>query len=275
MVGTGFVLIHGTARFIDFSLSALLSIGAYVALTVHLVLGLPVWAAVCIGAAGAGFVSLLIDRSIYQPLRRGRATPLVFLLTSLGVGLILQNAVSMVWGDDARSMPNSFGSTVLPVLGARISSVRLVILAVSIVTVLGVAVFMSRTKMGTLLRCIGSSRILAETVGIRTDRGFTFAAVLAATIVGLAGALMSLDVGLTPTMGVAPFIMGAVAVLVAGTGNIILIAGVAILMALIQQVTIWFLGSQWSDLVTLVVLIVVLIGRSGQGARKDYGSRLV
>ena len=78
---------------------------------------------------------------------------------------------------------------------------------------------------------------------------------------GLAGLLVSLDVGMNPTMGMRALLMGVVTVIVGGIGSIRGAALAALLIGLAQNFCVWFISSQWQDAIVFVILLLFLIFR--------------
>jgi branched-chain amino acid transport system permease protein len=67
-------------------------------------LGLSLWLSIPSEIVGATVISLISEISVYKPLRRRNATPLIFIITSLGLYIILQNPILLTWVDDTKSI---------------------------------------------------------------------------------------------------------------------------------------------------------------------------
>jgi len=91
LVGLGFTNIYRTVKFFHFAHGVVYAIGAYIAYSLIISLGLNPIVSFFLAALLAGVVGVLIDRLIYRPLRKRKAPNLVFLIASFGIFIFLQN----------------------------------------------------------------------------------------------------------------------------------------------------------------------------------------
>jgi branched-chain amino acid transport system permease protein len=261
LIGIGFSLVYRTARFFAFSQAIILPAGAYLTLFLHATCGLPLGLAAFVAVALSGALGATTDLAVYCPLRRKGASPLTLLLSSIGIYIITQNLISAAFGDSVSTLRSANVEPGLLFFGARVSIIRLLITATSVFVATSTYVFLKFTWLGKELRAVGNANDLAEIVGIRTNRVILIAFSVSSALTGLAGVLIALDIGMWPTMGISPFLMGVIAVIIVGRNDILAVAGGAILVAVAQQGAVWFLGSAWSDTITFSALLAVLLLR--------------
>jgi len=203
----------------------------------------------------------LIDSFIYRPLRHKGSSPLVLLLASLGIYIVLQNVISMVFGDDAKTIRFGIVKEGINILGARITPVQITIIAVSLFLLLCCFFFLKYTKMGQAMRAVANNPELARISGIESDRVILSTFALGSALAGIAGILVALDVDMTPTMGMNALMMGVVAVIIGGVGSMPGIALGALLLGMAQHLGVWKISSQWQDAIAFVVLLMFLLFR--------------
>ena len=104
LVAVSFSLIYSTTRFFHFAHAVVFTAGAYFAYLFYILLGLPLVIAVVLSVAASAVLGSLIELYIYRPLRKTNASAMVLLLASLGVYIVLQNLISMIFGDDTKSI---------------------------------------------------------------------------------------------------------------------------------------------------------------------------
>jgi len=261
LVGVGFALIYRVYGFFHFSYGAIIVVGAYGTYLFKTTVGLPVWAALLAGTLVASGVGCLFDLGIYCPLRRRNATPSVLLLSSLGLYVLVQNAISLAFGSDTKRLRGETVTEGFNVWGAYVTGVQLTVVVASAVLVIALAVFLKCTRVGTAIRCVANDSLLAAVSGIRSERMLLLASALGSLLAGMAGVFIALDVDITPSMGLTPLMMGVVAVVIGGKESIAGVALGAILLGMAQQFGVWGIGSQWQDAIAFLALLAFLLFR--------------
>ena len=202
-----------------------------------------------------------MESLVYRPLRQRGSSPMVMLLASLGMYIVLQNCISMFFGDDTKSIRTGVVKEGLPVFGARITPIQIIIIAVSIVLVVLVAIWLKKSRMGKAMRAVASDAELAKISGIDSDRVILWTFAIGSALAGVAGILVAMDVDMTPTMGMNALMMGVVAVIIGGVGSIPGVALGALLLGMAQHLGVWKISSQWQDAIAFIILFLFLLIR--------------
>jgi branched-chain amino acid transport system permease protein len=198
---------------------------------------------------------------VYRPLRRKGTTPLILLLSSLGIYIVLQNIISMTFGDETKTLRSGIVQEGIEIFGARITPIQITIVIVSMVLLVGCWALMKYAKMGRAMRAVASDPNLALMSGIDTDKVILFAFALGSALAAVAAILISYDIDMTPTMGMNALMMGVVAVIVGGVGSIPGAALGGFLLAFAQNFGVWKISSQWQDAIAFVILLLFLLYR--------------
>ncbi|MCG7934257.1 MAG: branched-chain amino acid ABC transporter permease [Candidatus Thiodiazotropha taylori] len=259
LIGIAFALIYQTAKFIHFAQAATISLGAYITYGLYTEFDHPLILAVLAAIIVCSFFGALSEIWIFRPLRKRDASSSILLLASLGLFITLLNIISLSFGDNVLSFADPDVKQGIDIMGARLSPIRGLIFGISIVTLFGASIWLKYTHTGKQTRAVSSNLELAEVCGIKVDRIILIAFVISSALSGFVGVLLSLDTGMRPLMGVGPLIAGIVAVIVAGGAGIWAIGVVAILIAGLQQLSIWYLGTQWHEVTTFLILLLLLI----------------
>jgi branched-chain amino acid transport system permease protein len=261
LVAVGFGLVFATTRFFHFAHGAVYTAGAYLALVFVKWLGLPLLAGAAAAIALCAGLGAVMEFVLYRPLRRRGATPLVLLLASLGAYIVLQNTISLVFGDQTQTLRSGVVRVGLPVLGARITPVQIWIIAVAVALTVLVWLLVKKTRLGISMRAVANDPELALISGVPADTVILASFVLGSALAGAAGILVAMDVDMTPTMGMNALMMGVVAVIVGGTGSVPGIALAALLLSAAQHFGVWQISSKWQDAIAFVILLVFLLFR--------------
>jgi len=261
LVGAGFALIFTTTRFFHFAHGAIFALGAYSLFLLQVWCGQPTPIALVLAVVLAAGFGCAVELAVYRPLRTKGASPLVLLLASLGLYVVLQNALAMTFGDETKSVRSSVVTEGLDVLGGYVTPVQVATICTSAVLVAVLAVFLKCTKMGKAVRAVADDAELAKISGIASDRVILAVFAIGSALAGVAGVLVAMDVDMIPTMGMTPLMLGVVAVVIGGVDSIPGLALAAVLVGAAQQAGAWWLGSQWQDAIVFAVLLVFLLVR--------------
>jgi branched-subunit amino acid ABC-type transport system permease component len=248
-------------KFYDFSLPACCCIGAYLAsqLAGH---GVPFFAAVFLGATGAGLTNLALANFLYGPLADQRVTSSGLILSSLAVYTVVLNSISMFYGAGIRIMEVPSAEALRFPGGFPFSSAQLLLVICAGVSALAYASVMTRTTFGTRVQAFYQNSELAAIVGIE-GRSLRLSMYFAGGgIAGFAGALLGADSGLTPSVGFSVYLMAVVSVILAGPLAKGAILATSALVAILSHVTIWFFGADFLNAIVFTALLVVLTFRA-------------
>jgi len=248
------------------------TVGAYSAFLLVSWLKVPLLISIPIAIASAALIGCSLDFIVFAPLRRKGNSPLVLLLASLGIYIVLQNLISLFFGDDIKTIRPGVVKEGIAFLGARITTIQICIVSTSIVVLIAVVVLLRASKVGRAMRAISNDPELARVSGIDSDRVILLTFAFGSALAGLAGILVALDVDMTPTMGMNALMMGVVAVVIGGIGSIPGVALGAMLLGIAQHLGVWKISSQWQDAIAFVILLAFLVikpeGFMGKKIRK-------
>ena len=260
LVAVGFSLVYRTARFFHFSHGAVLTLGVYGSFALAQILH----------SAPAGFFFALlicvlfgigIDRFVHRPLRKRHATGLVHGIASLGVFLILQNSLQLVFGAESISLRTGPPSGGHVFFGLSITSTQLAVIGVTFGIVAALWIFFRVTRLGMAMRAVADDWTGASIVGVDPDKTTAFVFGLGSAIAGVAGILYGFETNVDPTTGFNVVLKGIIACIVGGLGGIW--GGVVggLVLGLSEDLAIWKLPAVWRDGLAFCVLIIFLILR--------------
>lgn len=259
LIALGFAVIYKTVHFFHFAHGIVFTAGAYFVLLFKLWLGWPLLLSILLAIVVCAILGCLIEVLFYHCLRCKNSSSLIFLLTSLGIYIFLQNAVSIFFGDETRSIRSETVQEGFNVFGVRMTLIQIVTIFVSIVLVTVVSMFLKKTKIGSAMRAVANDPVLASVSGVNSNIVILWTFAIGSSLAGLAGVLVALDVDMTPTMGMNALMMGVVAVFIGGVNSIPGIVLGALLLATAQHLGAWYIGSQWQDAIAFVVLVSFLV----------------
>jgi branched-chain amino acid transport system permease protein len=248
-------------RFFDLSLAAIFVVGAYPFETAvragqQEVLG------ILLAGAVAGLAGILLMELVVQPLARRGASPLDLTLCALGVYIVGLNCIALIFGDEVLRPPALEISKSIPIATAVISGAQLGLIVLTLVSYVAIVITLRLTSVGRTFRALSDSPSLARDLGLPTGPAIILATSGGAILVGVAGALITADVGIRPTTGFPFIIPGLAAVLSFGGRDISQVLLGAAIVALTGELGGLFLGQQWRELSIFTVLALFLALRT-------------
>ncbi len=270
LTALSFFLIYKPTRIFHLSHAFVIVLGGYLVLLFREPMGLVV--AISSSLLLCAAFGVLNEWLFYAPLREGKQARLKMLILSLGVYIVGQNILSVVFSDDITILAIGPVSTGYELWGGYITNAQIVMIVVAILIALLTFVLWRKTPFGKAIRAISINAELAQIFGIPRRRIILCAFAIGSAIGGTVGILIGYDTGLTPAMGFSLLLSGIVVMIIGGTENLWgLLIGAAIL-AIAQNITSYYWDSKWVDAVTYMILILFLLirpyGVSGQKNRK-------
>ncbi len=259
LIGLGFSLVYQTTRFFHFAHGAIYTFGAYFAYLFFTQLGFDRLIAFPLACVATMCVGVMCEVLVYKPMRKRNATDLTLLIASLGLYTLLQNIISMVWGDDTKTMRTGEVVEGHELLGARITDIQIAIIIVSLVLITLIAQILAKTKFGKTLRALANDPELAQLSGVNSDRYIMYAFAIGSFFAAVASIMISFDTDMTPTMGFNALVMGVIAVIVGGINSLPGAALGGLFIGLAQNLGVYWLPSKWQDTIAFVILILFLL----------------
>ncbi|MTD13904.1 branched-chain amino acid ABC transporter permease [Nakamurella sp. YIM 132087] len=258
LAAIGLSLIFGVVRVPHFAHGESVMLGGMVALTVVTSWGGALLVGIAVGVVAAIAFGCLIQVILYHPLRRRDETNL--LICALAVVLIVPAISFKIWGDAPRIIPVD-GDRVVEILGARATTMKLVIVGVTLLLTLALMWFVGRTRWGRAMKAMALNQYAARLMGIPTLRYSILAFAIGSALAGLGGALLGTIQPVQVDMGATLVLKSFIIIIFAGMGSIggAWVGGV--LLGLVEAFGGSFLSSAWIDTYSFVFLLAVLLVR--------------
>jgi len=272
LIALGYTLIYGILELLNFAHGDVFMVGAFLAAGVAALLvhnevaavpaGLAVGLMLLVAMGGAGFLGVGIERVAYRPLRN--ANRLAPLITAIGVSLLLESVIQVGVSPAPVLVPSNalVPQTVLHAGSIETPLTGLMLFVVSVALMIGLDLFVFRTRFGSAMRATAQDREAATFMGIDVDRVIMVTFFVASALAGLGGVLFGLRYGTIDFfMGYLLGIKAFTAAVIGGIGNLrgAMIGG--LLLGVLESLVGGFISTQFTDTFVFLALIAVLLVR--------------
>ncbi|GAB2833754.1 branched-chain amino acid ABC transporter permease [Comamonas piscis] len=274
LIALGYTMVYGIIQLINFAHGEVLMIGV---LTSWSIIGAmqeampntPGWIilliATLIACVVAAVLNFTIEKLAYRPLRNSpRLAPLI---TAIGMSILLQTLAMIIWKPNYKPYPTLLPMEPFDVAGAVITPTQILVLGVTAVVLAVLMYLVNYTRLGRAMRATAENPRVAALMGIKPDMVISATFVIGAVLAAIAGVLWASNYGTAQhTMGFLPGLKAFIAAVFGGIGNLAGAVVGAMILGLVEaigagyigQLTGGVLGSQYVDIFSFIVLIIVL-----------------
>jgi branched-chain amino acid transport system permease protein len=260
LVALGLTLIYGVLVQINFAHADFVTLGAFSAYFFTTVLGGGYIESVGVALLIGGILGWMINAAIFAPLRE-RGSELLPLIATIGVSVMLQNAMLVWFGPIPYAFNTPYSDDVIRISGTFFTLQSVLIIIVSTVTIGLLYAFMKFTLLGKALRAVSQDRETAGLMGINPRKLIMLTFVIASALAGMGGALLGPVLVLTPFAGASVIVKAFAIVIIGGFGNVegTILAG--LLVGLIESFTTQYLSPGLIDIMVFALLLFTLAVR--------------
>jgi branched-chain amino acid transport system permease protein len=274
----GYTLVFSVLGVINFAHGAVFTLGAYFTYLfiggvvgtngllagLQLPLALPFWVALLLAGLACAGVSVGVEAVAFRPLRQRRAEPLLYLITSLGAGVVLVNLIQILMGAEGYSLPAAALERLpvtLTIGGASLRTVQAVLIVVSALVLAALTAWLEASRGGKALQAVSEDATTARLLGIDSDAMIRLSFAVSGFLAGVSGGLVGLSLSITgPYFGIAYGLKALGVLVLGGLGSV---PG-AVLAGLIVGLAEALVPGEWSgykDAVAYAFLFGVLLLR--------------
>ena len=264
LVALGFVLIVKATSAVNFAQGDMVVAGGFAAIAVAPLVpaaGLAVPGLVLLPVVFAlmALFGLLFSLVAYFPLKS--RPPVAVFISTIALGVILQNSVGGLFGWGPREAPPLIGGALKPLGTLAIKQQSLAIIVIAAVLIAGTHLLFARTQIGRKLRAAGEDPDMARAVGIRVNRMIAMTFALSAALAGAAGLLFANHQFISPFSGFDLMIKAYIAVVIGGWISIPGAVAAAFLIALFETIVTAWMSHSVAEAGLYIALLMILVLR--------------
>ena len=257
LIALGYTMVYGIAKMLNFAHGDIIMVGSYALLTTIALTSNPVVAIIaaiiiCI------VLGIVIEKVAYKPLRG--ASPLAVLITAIGVSYLLQSIAQLIYGSAARPVViYDFSSVEIGSL--RINIATIITLAAGALIMVGLSLFVQKTRTGRAMVAVSEDKGAAQLMGINVNRIIMITFAVGSALAGAASVFYLMAIpSTTPTLGAMPGIKAFTAAVIGGIGSIpgAMLGG--ILLGVIEKICLSIpVLAPYTTAIEFALLIVILL----------------
>jgi len=258
-VGVGFSLTWGVLNIINIAHGAMVMLGAYVTFYLFTALGIDPFLTIPVSMVVLFVLGYLLQRFIIN-----RVIPygvFMTLVLTFGLSLFFIDVALIAFSGDYRSVTPGYAGAGLVFAGVVISYQRLAIFVVSLLLVLALHAYLTRSKLGRAIRATALNRASAQLLGVNVTSIYAITFGIGAAMAGAAGSLLSMTITITPFLGNAFIGKAFVVATLGGLGTIqgALVGG--LILGLAESFGASLIGPSYQHAIGFGILVLVLILR--------------
>ena len=251
-------LIYGILKFPNFAIGAMLTTGAYIAFMFNAWAGLPLLYAAVIACALFALVAVVVDQSVFRPLRE--RTAITLLVASMGVSFVLENVSRFIFGNVARSFEVPVARPQM-IMGLRVNTEQMITAAVTIGAMVALYVILRHTALGRAMRAVADNPSLAAVRGIDRERIVRWTWAIAGVLTAAAGVLAGMDRAIDPLLGWNYIVTVFAAAILGGLGNPLGAVLGALTVGVVEETSTLLIPPNYRQVVSFLAIALLLLVR--------------
>ena len=264
LIGLGLGLIMGIMKFLNIAHGTFIMLGGYVSFWLFTLWGIDPYLTIPLVIVAMFLVGLLLYKLTLSPLLKLPHIGMRIsnsLLITFGVIYVLDNAMTLVWTADVRTIIASYRGEALNLFGTRIPYTGLAGLGIAVLATVALYFILSRTYFGKHVRAATQDAEAASLCGVNVQRTYLISCGIATALAGIAGVVIVSSYSVTPTGGLSWLLIGIVVMVLAGEGNINAILPAGIVLGLVESASVFVVPIQYRQAIALLIFIIVLMFR--------------
>jgi branched-chain amino acid transport system permease protein len=263
LVAVGLALLFGVMRYMNIAHGSFIVIGGYISFWLFTLWRVDPFVSITVVMIVMFLLGLIMYRVLFSQLGKFPEGPRLgtSMLITFGLILVMDNVVAFLWTSEPKTITTSYSGQVFEILGVRLPVMRLAVLGVTFIVIIALHLFLNRTYFGKSIRATAEDWEAASLLGINIGRTYLVASGVSIALAGTAGTTIALMYSITPYSGLEWLLTAFVVLVLAGLGNIkeVFIAG--LLLGLVEQLSVFFIGGHFRAVVGLVIFVLILILR--------------
>lgn len=260
LVSIGFTMVFGVLELTNFANGSLYMLGAYLSLMLYSATRHHFFLAFFLSIILTGIAGYCLDRFALRHLRKTNAPKLAGLITTLGMSMIFDNGIMLIFGSESKSFPNQFDFGRIYIGETIVSWTQIIIMVTACILMLALSFIVNKTKLGKAMRSTAQNVEAAKLMGININNIISFTFIVSGILACISGTMVGMyyqtvDVNMGAMIGMKTFasaILGGVGILPGAVVG-------GLLIGVIETIAAGYISTGYRDAIAFTVLIIVLL----------------
>jgi branched-chain amino acid transport system permease protein len=262
IMAIGFWFIYRATNLFHIAHGAVYTAAVYIFFTFYITLRVPILLSIPLTLLFSSIIGLLMYLAVYRPLETKNASAGVKFISSLAIYIFIVNSIALIYSNETKVLSKG------PAEILNFSSVIITKIQVyQFLAFLGLLIFsyffVHGTKAGRAVRAIGDNPVLFRAIGLNDKQVKGMVFVVGSAIAAITSILSGMDIGIDPHMGMLVLLNAIVAVIIGGMKKLEGVVLGAFFIGIAQSLVIWQFSSRWESAVTFLILVIILLYKSG------------
>ncbi|MGB9671569.1 MAG: branched-chain amino acid ABC transporter permease [Candidatus Norongarragalinales archaeon] len=258
LMSCGLTLIWGTVGILNFAHGAFITFSGYLAWLFLNSLNINFAVVMCLAVLFTFILGVIAELSIFRPLRGRTNVEMNSIYASLGMAMIIENLILLVFGPRRKVIPPVADGSIV-VGEVTITLHKLAIISIALFSLAIFSLFLKKSRVGIAMRAVAQNMLEAKAMGINTNRIYLLTIGLGSALAGVAGILLGSFYYLWPTFGDIPLIKAFVIIVFGGLGNVRGTMYASFILGIVESIAALFLGSGWAIPTMFMFMILALL----------------
>jgi branched-chain amino acid transport system permease protein len=271
LVGLGFTIIYAVTKIINFAQGEFVMLGGLLSFTLIHSAGLPLVPALILSIISAAAVGAAMYLLAIRPAKKASVVSLI--IVTIGAAIFIRGIAGQELTKAFVRTPSFSGEQSISFLGAHIDPQALWIIGIMVVVTIILHLFLNYTMVGKALKACAINPVASSLVGINPRTMALIAFVLASALGGIGGVVLAPLTPLSYQAGIMLGLKGFVAAAIGGFGSPVAAVFGGLLLGIVENFAVaanWGpFTSSYKDAIALVVLLLILLVRSGKLAEEE------
>lgn len=258
VIGICWSLVYLITKVLNFTTGEFVMLGGMLTWGFHSA-GFGLLPSLLLAVACAILIAIILERVAIRPVRY--PSEMTYMMITVAAASVIKGVVLLVWGSETRTIEPFFGTEVIHLFGATMTSQVLCVFGLLVIVTVGLSLFLNRTLFGKALRASSINLTGASLMGINISRFRLLCFGLAGSLAGITGIVITPITFTGYSIGMLTGLKGLVAAIVGGwtmTGT----TAAALILGLLEGICAGFVSAGLKDVLALLVMILFLIVRT-------------
>jgi branched-chain amino acid transport system permease protein len=257
VIALGLTLVYSILGIVNFAHAEFYMLGGFLTWLLYVKAEMNYFLVLFLAVVTVGFFAMLVERVFFRPFR-GKV--LEAFIISLGLIWIFQESILKIMGVWDKGAPTAFPGT-LKIFGSPVNMERVVVTLIGAGLLIGMYIFIKKTKIGRAMQAIAQDRECAAFQGVNIDRICTLSFGVGCALAAAAGVLLGPVLFINPYMGAPVILKAFIIIILGGLGSIpgCLVGG--LFLGMVDSVGSLFVSIQAVEIFTFVFIFLMLVVR--------------